>query len=99
MQDKKYETEIFYQKLLHLGIPISLQSLMLASVAAGDAVMLGHIAQDQMTAVSLATQVQFIQNMIIMSVTGAGSILGAQYWGKGDHRTLEDIFSMIRRQI
>ncbi|MBR2257716.1 MAG: MATE family efflux transporter [Blautia sp.] len=97
MQDKKYETEIFYQKLLHLGIPISLQSLMLASVAAGDAVMLGHIAQDQMTAVSLATQVQFIQNMIIMSVTGAGSILGAQYWGKGDHRTLEDIFSMILR--
>lgn len=74
-----------------------LQSLMLASVAAGDALMLGKIAQDEMTAVSLATQIQFVQNMFLAAITTAGAILGAQYWGKGDKRTLEDIFNMILR--
>ncbi len=78
-------------------IPISLQSLMLAAVAAGDAIMLGRIAQDSMAAVSLATQVQFIQNMILASVTSAGAILGAQYWGKKDIRTMHDIFNMMLR--
>lgn len=74
-----------------------LQSLMLASVAAGDALMLGKIAQDEMTAVSLVTQIQFVQNMFLAAITTAGAILGAQYWGKGDKRTLEDIFNMILR--
>ena len=87
----------FNLKLRRLTLPIAFQSLMLASVAAGDALMLGRVAQDQMTAVSLATQVQFVQNMFLLSVTGAGSILGAQYWGKGDRETLRLIFNRILR--
>ena len=87
----------FYHTLTRLAFPISLQSLMLASVAAGDALMLGKIAQDEMTAVSLATQIQFVQNMFLGAITGAGAILGAQYWGKGDKYTLEDIFNMMLR--
>ena len=53
----------FYRTLTKLALPIALQSLMLAAVAAGDALMLGKVAQDEMTAVSLATQIQFVQNM------------------------------------
>jgi Na+-driven multidrug efflux pump len=48
-----------------------------------------------MTAVSLATQIQFVQNMFLSSATAAGAILGAQYWGKGDKRALENIFNLI----
>lgn len=87
----------FYRNLIRLALPIALQSLMLASVAAGDALMLGKVAQDEMTAVSLATQIQFVQNMFLGAVTAAGAILGAQYWGKGARRTLEDIFNMMLR--
>ena len=87
----------FYGKLKKLTLPIAFQSLMLASVAAGDALMLGRVAQDQMTAVSLATQIQFVQNMFIMSVTAAGSILGAQYWGKGDRAALQKLFNLMLR--
>lgn len=87
----------FYKDLTKLALPIMLQSLMLASVAAGDALMLGKIAQNEMTAVSLATQIQFVQNMFLGAVTAAGAILGAQYWGKGDRQTLKDIFNMILR--
>ena len=85
----------FNRELIRLALPFSLQSLMLASVAAADALMLGQVAQNEMTAVSLATQVQFIQNMFLSSATCAGAILGAQYWGKGDRRTMEDLFNIM----
>ncbi len=99
MKQKKTEMLInnkeFYRNLTRLALPIALQSLMLASVAAGDALMLGKVAQDEMTAVSLATQIQFVQNMFLSAATAAGAILGAQYWGKGDRRTLEDVFNIM----
>lgn len=101
MRQKKQEVLInkkeFYRNLTRLALPIALQSLMLASVAAGDALMLGKVAQDEMTAVSLATQIQFVQNMFLSAATAAGAILGAQYWGKGDKRTLEDVFNIMLR--
>ncbi len=101
MNEKKTDVLInkkeFYRNLTRLALPIALQSLMLASVAAGDALMLGKVAQNEMTAVSLATQIQFVQNMFLSSATAAGAILGAQYYGKGDRHTLEDLFNMTLR--
>ena len=91
------DTREYYRKLLRLAVPISLQHFMLAAVAAGDAVMLGRTSQDAMAAVSLATQIQFVQNIVVTSVTAAGVILGAQYWGKKDLRTVGDIFWIMLR--
>ena len=89
------DKKVFYSKLKTLSLPIAFQSLMLSAVAAADALMLGRIAQEEMTAVSLATQIQFVQNMFILAVTAAGSILGAQYYGKGDLGTVKRLFSLI----
>lgn len=91
----KIDNKLFYRNLIRIALPITLQSLMLSLVAAADALMLGRVAQEQMTAVSLATQIQFVQNMFIFSATSAGAILGAQYWGKGDKRALENIFNLM----
>lgn len=93
--DIKIDNKNFYRNLWHIAMPIALQSLMLAMVAAADALMLGRVTQEQMTAVSLATQVQFVQNMFIFSSTTAGAILGAQYWGKGDKKALQNIFNLM----
>ena len=70
------------------------QDLMLASVAAADAIMLGNVEQNMMSAVSLATQIQFIQNMILFTVTSAVAVLGSQYWGKADRKSLDEIFCL-----
>ena len=91
------DNRVFYGKLKKLATPIALQSLMLAAVAAADALMLGGVAQNEMTAVSLATQIQFVQNMFLMAATAAGAILGAQYWGKGDRETVRTLFNMMLR--
>lgn len=97
MSIQQIDNQIFYRKLRQLSLPIILQSLMLALVATADALMLGRVSQEQMTAVSLATQIQFVQNMFLFAITSAGSILGAQYWGKGDRKTLQSLFAIMLR--
>lgn len=87
----------FYSKLIHLTLPMALQNLMLASVAAADAFMLGRLDQNAMAAVSQASQVQFLQNLFMTVGAGAGAILGAQYWGKGDKRTVGNVFCIMLR--
>ncbi len=96
-QLKLFSDRKFYQKLWKLALPNALQSLMLACVAATDALMLGYVEQDSMSAVSLATQIQFIQNMVLMAIVSGIAILGAQYWGKGDKKTVNDIFCLSLR--
>lgn len=96
MKTKKLD-RAFYSKLVALMVPIVLQNLMLALVAVADAFMLGGMDQNYMSAVSLATQIQFIQNMFFGAVTGSLAILGAQYWGKKDIKTVDDIFCMALR--
>ena len=89
-----FKDKVFMKKLLSLMGPIVIQSLMLALVALADTVMLGSLEQNYMASVSLATQIQFVQNMFLLSVTASLSILGAQYWGKGDKDTMNDIFCL-----
>ena len=84
----------FFRKLVAIMAPIALQNLMLAMVAAADTVMLGRVDQNAMAAVSLATQIQFVQNMILGVVVSVIGILGAQYWGKGDKVVLGKLFGM-----
>ncbi|MCF0136460.1 MAG: MATE family efflux transporter [Lachnospiraceae bacterium] len=91
-KESMFRDREFMEKLWKLTIPITLQSLMLALVAAADAFMLGAVEQNQMSAVSLAAQIQFVQNMMLSAVTSAFMVLGAQYWGKKDTDTVEDVF-------
>lgn len=91
---KYFSDKEFIIKLWKLTLPMAFQSLMLALVAAADAFMLGNVEQNAMSAVSLATQVQFIQNMIVGATVAAASILGAQYWGKKDEKTLKHVFGI-----
>ena len=76
---------------------IALTVSVLALVAVADAFMLGGLDQNYMSAVSLATQIQFIQNMFLSAATAGLAILGAQYWGKQDIKALDDIFALAIR--
>lgn len=94
MRDNLFKDKEFMNRLLQNAVPIGLQMLMLSLVAAADALMLGNINQNLMAAVSLAAQIQFLQIMLMAAVIGTAGILGAQYWGKRDLESLEDIFSI-----
>lgn len=87
----------FYQKLRELMIPIAFQSFMLAAVSAGDSAMLGFVDENAMAAVSLAGNIQFVENLFLGAVVCGATILTAQYWGKSDKGMVERIFGLILR--
>ena len=84
-----HETNSFYKKLFSIVLPLAVQNLMSAIVSASDAIMLGFLNQDSLSAVSLATQVQFVLNLFFTGLTIGTTILAAQYWGKGDVAAVE----------
>ncbi|MEY8391907.1 MATE family efflux transporter [Lachnospiraceae bacterium 45-W7] len=68
---------------------------MLALVNASDALMLGVLTQDALSAVSLASQITFIQNLFLADMTIGLSTIAAQYWGKGEIVSVEKIFAYV----
>ena len=94
MKKTLFQDRDFYEQLKKLMIPIALQSFMLAAVSAGDAAMLGFVDQNSMAAVSLAANVQFVENLFLAAVVCGTTILAAQYWGKGDKAMVSRIFGL-----
>lgn len=87
----------FRKKLLSLVLPIAFQQWMLAVVSASDAIMLGALNQNAMSAVALAGQVQFVFQLFLAAMTIGTSIFAAQYWGKGDPASIERMTAIVYR--
>lgn len=94
---KRFTDKLFWSELMKLALPIAAQSLMLSAVGVADTLMLGGVEQNAMSAVSLATKLQFIQNMMISSFVAAYIVLGAQYWGKKDLGSVNRLFCITLR--
>lgn len=89
------EKKSFYKELFLLAIPIGLQNLLVSLIGASDALMLGRLTQDAVSAVSLANQVAFIMSLFSGAVVGGGGVLIAQYSGKNDRLMVKRLFCMI----
>lgn len=89
------EKREFYKELISLALPIGLQNLLVALIGASDALMLGRLSQDAVSAVSLANQVAFIMNLFSGAVVAGGGVLIAQYWGKKDWAMAKNLFCML----
>ena len=94
---KKEKDKGLYKQLFSLVLPITLQNLMMSLVSTSDAVMSGMLNQDSLSAVSLATQVAFINSLFFGSFVGGATVLASQYWGKKDEKTVEDVFAVTMR--
>ena len=97
MKDRMFRDGEFWRELMKLAMPIAAQSLMLSAVGVADTLMLGGVEQNAMSAVSLATKIQFIQNIAISSMIAAFIALAAQYWGKQDREALNRLFCITIR--
>ena len=78
-----------------LALPIAFQQLMLALSSCADTLMLAGVGQDELSAVSLATQFQFIFSLCLAALTLGMSILVAQYWGAGNKEAVEKVLAFI----
>lgn len=84
----------FYYELFALVIPIVIQNLITSAVSMADVVMLGRVDQTSISASSLAGQVMFLLNVVFFGLNSALTILAAQYWGKGDRKTIARILGI-----
>lgn len=86
--------KLFYHNVLVLVVPMALQNLINVGVSAADVIMLGKVGEKVLSGASLAGQVQFIMTLIFMGITSGATVLTAQYWGKGDTRTIEKVLGL-----
>lgn len=93
------DNRLFWKKLRPLVFPIAFQQLMSALVSTSDTLMMGLIDQASLSAVSLATQIAFVVSLFIFGLTGAGSLMAAQYWGKGSKPDVEQVFAVMLRPM
>jgi len=72
------------QKLLRVAGPISLQSLLAASLNFVDTLMVGRLGETEIAAVGFSVQFTFIFWMVLFGFTGGTITYMAQFFGKGD---------------
>ena len=94
---KKKTTKELYRWALQLAIPIMVQNLINTLVNTADTVMLGFVGQSAMAASSLANQYTFVLFCIYFGIATATSVMCAQYWGKGDEKTIERVIGLSAR--
>ena len=85
------------KEIVRLALPIALQQFMTALVGACDAIMLGKLSQDAMSALSLATQVTFVFNLFMFAFMAGENMFVAQYYGKGDYTGISQVFSLVTK--
>lgn len=89
----------FKKKILNLALPIAVQQFLLALVSACDAWMLGGLNQDSLSAVSLASQITFVFNLILTALTIGENMFVAQYYGKKDFEGVRKSAGLVLQYV
>ena len=89
----------FRSELLRLAMPIAFQQFMVALVSACDALMLVGVNQDSLSAVSLASQITFVFNLILTALTIGENMFVAQYYGKKDYRGVRVSATLVLQYV
>lgn len=87
----------FYINIFAIAIPIALQNLITLGTSLMDSVMLGRADGTGvlLSSASLANQPFFILQVLTFGLASGSSVLCAQYWGKGDIKSIREIFSFV----
>lgn len=97
MMLQKIKKDKFYSQIFKLILPIVLQNLLSAMVSSADVVMLNYVGQSAISAVSLATQYAGVLFSFFYGLGTGGTMLCAQYYGKGDMRAIEVVQGIALR--
>lgn len=84
---KKYIGDrAFYKRYIFLATPMIIQNAITNFVSFLDNIMVGRLGQEAISAVATVNQLNFVLALAVFGAASAGSIYGAQYFGKGDHQ-------------
>ncbi len=75
----------FYRRYIALAVPMIIQNAITNFVSFLDNIMVGQLGGEAISAVATVNQLIFVFYLAIFGAVSAGSIYGAQFFGKGDH--------------
>jgi len=83
----------FYKKLILIALPMAGQSVISFGVGLVGNLMVAHLGEGSISGIYVANQIQGILHMFVMGLGAALVILAAQYFGRGDTRSVKTFTS------
>lgn len=87
----------FYSKMFKLVLPIAIQNLLSAAISSADVLMLNSVGQNDVSAVSLASQYAGILFSLLYGLGTGVTMLCSQYYGKGDMKAIQIVQGIAMR--
>ncbi len=87
----------FLASLAAIALPIGFQNIISLAVQLMDTLMLGSLGDVALAAANLGGQPFFILMITGFGFSSGGTVLIAQYWGKGDKKVIRQIISITMR--
>nr|MCR5040777.1 MATE family efflux transporter [Clostridia bacterium] len=87
------ENKALLRRFVSLFRVIAAQNIIVFAVNLADNIMLGRFSQDAMSGVSLANQVQFFLQQLVVGAAGGLAVISSQYWGKRETEPIKKLFS------
>jgi putative MATE family efflux protein len=89
LRDREY-----YQRVFKLGLPITLQQLLWASLSMVVVMMVGQLGDTAVASVALANQIFFLLNLLLFGIVSGAAMFTAQLWGKGDVANIHRVMGL-----
>lgn len=74
----------FFATLFSVAAPITMQNFINSAVNMADAVMIGRLGAESITAVGLGNQIFFLLNLLLFGLVSGSAVFSSQFWGRRD---------------
>ncbi|NOH81721.1 MATE family efflux transporter [Vibrio sp. RE86] len=81
---RQYIDKTFWKKMIQIGAPVSLQSMLFCLLGLIDVFMVGKLGESATAAVGIGNRIFFFNLAVVFGLCGAVSILASQYFGSGN---------------
>lgn len=90
----KFEKKEFYNQLIKLAIPISLQSLIMAVLYLVDQLMVGQLGGVAIASVGMSSKIYSVISVVLAGLATGLSVYVAQYWGNKDRKSITQLLGL-----
>jgi putative MATE family efflux protein len=90
----KLSNHEFYQTIISLVIPITLQSLISSSLNMVDNLMIGKLGESAIASVGLVNQYFFVFTLCLSGINAGAGIFISQYWGRKNVNSIRKMLGL-----
>ncbi|WP_059045805.1 MATE family efflux transporter [Paenibacillus rubinfantis] len=88
------QSKLFYKSVYQIAIPVTLQSLIMALLSLTDQLMVGQLGDVAIASVGMSSKIYAIISVMMAGLAAGVSIYTAQFWGKGDRRSINRLLGI-----